>query len=189
MSLRAKNISVLLGLLFVVCLSVASSQEKTQTSFIILPTLDIPLTYDQNLFDASGGIEWSRTSPILRKPILFQGYRLGYHLGYLNHEDFDDLGTLSITSVEGNAGIKGSIRGEVDLFLSGGAGWYYAFENQDISSHASSWILSGGTGLGIHLDSGRIINVQAQYRYYNRLYHFLGLGFGINLSRSSSEAK
>ncbi len=176
------RITMLIVLLFIMGTNPSFGQQQSKISLSIVPMFDIPITPDDNLFQPSGGLVLNKTWSFPKAPVLFRGLNMSYHIGRLEHNDFPDLGTISISSLEGIAGIKGTIGSKVDLSLTGGGGWYYAFENDEFSSHASNWVLSGGPGIGFHLKSGRTISFRAEYRYYNRLYRILGFGLGIEIA-------
>lgn len=147
----------------------------------IQPEIDIPLAPDSNLFKLSGGcgISGNYIFPFF-KP-LSAGVAVNYHLGRMDHADLVILGTLSIMSTEGVVQLRGTLLRLVELYISGGFGYYYALLNEDLASSVSNLMFSGGAGIGFRVSSRLSIGLQGQYRRYNRLYHFIGAGLGIDL--------
>ena len=62
---------------------------------------------------------------------LSTGIVVNYHLGRLQHEDLGNLGSLSVISAEATVELRLTFLKRIDTFISGGAGYFYTFENDD----------------------------------------------------------
>ena len=109
------------------------------------------------------------------------GIAVNYHLGRLRHADLGNLGSLSVISAETTAELRLTFLRLIDVYFSGGAGYFYAFLNDESLSSASNMVLSGRIGVGFRATPTITIGVQGEYRRYQSLYHRMGVGLGVDL--------
>jgi hypothetical protein len=152
-----------------------ADENSRSILFSVMPGIDIPLTRDANLFRPSSGVSAAGSYAIPSALYFSVGGKTGYHLGRLEHEDINTLGTMSLLSAEALAQWRFSVR-HVDIRLSGGAGQFYAFMNNEPSSSAANLVWHGRIGIELKRTSDKTIGVQAEYRHYHKLYHFLAIG-------------
>ena len=99
----------------------------------------------------------------------------------MRHDDLGNLGSLSGISAETTSDLRLTFRSLIDLYLSGGAGYYYTFENNEPSSFVTNLVFNGRIGGGIRVNPTMTIGIQAEYRRYQKLYHTIGVGLCIDL--------
>ena len=168
--------------LFVFCTAMISAQERDiQARISIKPAVDIPIGPDVNLFKPSGGgaVGGSYVFPGFRA--FSAGAAANFHVGRMNNVDLGDLGSLSTISIEATAEIRGTIGGLVDLYLTGCAGYFYTFRNNNPSRSASNFVWGTGAGLGVVVTPTLTLGVFGEYRYYETLYQIIGIGIRSDL--------
>jgi hypothetical protein len=174
--------ALMAAVLLVFAAGFSSAQEQYRPFLVsIKPEIDIPLPPDPNLFQIGGGtaVSVSYVFPFFRP--LSTGIVVNYHLGRLQHEDLGNLGSLSVISAEATVELRLTFLKRIDTFISGGAGYFYTFENDDPSSWATNLVLSGRTGAGLRATPTLTIGIQGEYRRYFSLYHLIGVGVGVDL--------
>ena len=147
----------------------------------ITPQVDIPLPPDQFMFNISGGLgmRGSYVFPFFQP--LSAGIALNYHQGPMRHDEMGNLGSLSVISAETTAELRLTLRSLIDAYLSGGAGYFYAFMNGDPSSFVTNLVFDGRVGVGFRMTPSMTVGIQGEYRRYWSLYHLLGVGLGVDL--------
>lgn len=177
-----KRITLVAVVLLVFAAGFSSAQEQNRPFVVsIKPQMDIPLWPDPNLFQPGGGVGVSRSRPCSSFPALSMGIAGNYHLGRLQHADLGNLGSLSMISIAATTELRGNIRRKIDLYLSGGAGYFYAFLNGEPSQSVSNLVLNGRIGVGLRVNPTMTIGIQGEYRRYRSLYHLMGVGLGVDL--------
>lgn len=164
-----------------------SLEQYQPLIFSIKPEIDIPLPPDPNLFQIGGGtsVSASYVFPFFRP--LSAGILVNYHLGRLHHEDLGIRGSLSLISAEAIIGLRLTLWQLIDAYLSGGAGYFFTFVNEEPSSWATNIVWSGGIGFGLRVTPALTVGIQSEYRRYRRLYHLIGVGFGMDLRMGNVE--
>ena len=167
-------------LVFTAGSSAANGQDR-QFIVSIKPEIDIPLPPDHNLFKPGVGIGVSGryVFPFFRP--LSAGIEANYHLGRMIHDDMGNLGSLSVISVETTAELRLTLMRLMDVYLSGGTGYFYTFMNGEPSSFATNLVFSGRIGVGLRATPEMTICLHGEYRRYRSLYHLIGVGIGVDL--------
>jgi hypothetical protein len=145
------------------------------------PQIDIPLHPDQFMFGISGGLGASGSYVFPFFQPLSAGIAVNYHLGPMRHDEMGNLGSLSVISAETTAELRITLLRLIDAYLSGGAGYFYAFLNDDPSSFVTNLVYNGRVGVGLRVNPTITIGIQGEYRRYRSLYHLLGVGLGVDL--------
>lgn len=177
-----KRIPVAFALL-VLCLQPAVTQTPAGLVRIsVMPTFDIPLGFDANLFQPSAGlaVNGSYIFPHLR--FLSAGFTGAYHLGRMSIVGPGDLGSLSVISGETKAAARVTVGRLIELTVSGGAGFFYAFSNKEPSSTVSNLVWGGGVGIGVRVSPGVTVNLHGEYRSFETLYQYAGIGLSAEIS-------
>jgi hypothetical protein len=163
--------------LFAFCAAMISAQERyTPVRISVRPVVDIPIGPDANLFKLSGGgaVSGSYIFPGFRA--FSAGAAVNYHVGRMSNVDLGDLGSLSTVSVEATAEIRGTLGGLIELSLTGSAGYFYAFRNDNPSLSASNLVWGTGAGIGVVITPTLTLGVFGEYRNLETLYRFIGIG-------------
>ena len=84
-------------------------------------------------------------------------------------------------SAETTAGLRRTILRLIDVYLSGGAGFFYAFLNHEPSSSVSNLVWNGRIGVGRRVTPTLTIGFQLEYRRYLGFYHLMGAGLDVDL--------
>ena len=145
------------------------------------PVIDVPLPSEARMFQPAGGAAVSGRYVLPGFRPLAAGIVLGYHLGRMQHPDLGDLGWLSVISAEATAELRATLGGVIDLCFAGGAGYFFAFANDALSSSASNLVWSAGVGLDVRTTATLSIGIQGEYRSYEGLYHIVSIGIGADL--------
>ncbi|TKJ44013.1 hypothetical protein CEE36_02515 [candidate division TA06 bacterium B3_TA06] len=177
-----KRIALVALLLGVFAPGLATAQEQYRSVLVsIKPEADIPLPPDPNLFQPGAGAAVSGSYAFPFFTPLSAGLAVNYHLGRLQHDDLGNLGSLSVISAEPTAELRLTFWRRFEAYLSGGAGYFYAFLNGAPSSAASNLVLNGRIGVGLRATPTLTIGVQGEYRRFCSLYHLIGVGLGVDL--------
>jgi len=177
-----KKITLAATVLIVFAAEFSAAQEQYRPIIVsIKPGMDIPLPPDPHLFQLGGGVAVSGSYIFPSFRPLSTGIVVNYHLGRLQHDDLGNLGSLSLISAETTTELRGTLRRVIDVYLSVGAGQFYAFLNGEPSSSVSNLVLIGRIGVGLRATPTLTIGVQCEYRRYCSLYHLMGVGLGVDL--------
>jgi hypothetical protein len=118
------------------------------------------------------------------RPISF-GLAVDYHLGRMQHADLGNLGFLSVISPEATVEFRLTFLKLLEVYLSGGAGYFFAFRNEDTDPSrvvgVTNFVWGGRLGVGLRVSSRLTIGLQGEYRRYESLYHLFGAGFGVDI--------
>lgn len=171
----------LVGLFLVVNLSAAAEVEYPPIVVALRPVFDIPVAPDHLLFQPSGGASLAARYVIPSVRLVSVGAALTWHLARMQHADLGRLGSLSLAAGEATVELRSAFRIPVDVFLVAGAGWYCAILNDAPSQFVTNVAWSARAGVGYRLSPSVTLDLGAEYRRYETLYHFVGVGVGADL--------
>lgn len=172
---------LLVGVLLLVNMCAAAQVEYRPIVVAIRPVFDIPVAPDHLLFQPSGGASLAARYVIPSLPLVSVGGSFTWHLARMQHADLGQLGSLSLAAGEATVELRSTFRMPLDLFLAAGVGWFYAFLNGAPSQFVTSLAWSSRAGVGYRLSPLLTLNLDAEYRRYETLYHFIGIGVGADI--------
>jgi hypothetical protein len=176
-----KGIALLALALGLFVLRLAAAQEQYRPFVVsIKPQADIPLNPDGRMFQLGAGAAVSGSYVFRFFPLLSAGLAANYHLAPMQHDELGNLGVLSVISAEPTVELRYTFWRKVDAYLSGGAGYFYAFLNGEPSSSVSNLAINGRIGVGLRVTPALTIGVQAEYRRFCSLYHLMGTGLSLD---------
>jgi hypothetical protein len=109
------------------------------------------------------------------------GFIASYHLGRMGRADLGNLGSLSVISAEISTDLRLTFLKMIEIYLSGGAGYFYAFQNNDPSSSATNLVFCGAIGVGVRATPAMTVAIHGEYRRYQSLYQLISAGLGVDL--------
>ena len=169
--------------LSVLCLYPALTQAQPgPVRFSIRPTFDLPLGSDANLFRPSAGTAISGSYVFPGLQFLSVGINGAYHLGRMSNAGLGDLGSLSLISGEARAAVRVTLGRLMELSVSGGAGFFYAFSNDETSSAVSNFVWGAGAGVDLRVSSSLTVGLYGEYRKFETLYQYAGIGVSAQIS-------
>lgn len=157
--------------------------QATYRPFLVevRPVLDLPIPPDHLLFQPSGGASLGvrYVFPFARQ--LSVGPALTVHVARMEHRDIASLRSLSLVAGEATTEFRTSFLQPVELWLAVGAGWFYAFLIRDPSQQVTNVVWDLRAGIGIRVSHSTTLDLGAEYRRYESLYHALGIGVGVDV--------
>jgi hypothetical protein len=187
MTLRRHILVAIVLSIFLPCFA-AAQEQLAKVRISVEPAIDIPLRADSNLFRPSAGSVVNGLYAIPGFRLLSAGVAATYHAARMQRADLGDLGSLSIFSGEAMVEVRTALRVPIDLYVTGSAGFFYAFENGEPASSASNLVWSTGVGLGVRATPALTVGVRGEYRSYQTIYQFVGIGIVLDL-RFGNEGK
>ena len=171
----------LLAVVFIVCVTAVTAAPESYQPIIVsvLPTIHFPP--DSFLFRYGGGVELTGAFVLPFFRPFSVGVDLNYDLALLRKPDVGNPGSVSLISAGGLAELRFTLFKLVDLFVGGGAGYFFAFINDEPSSNGSNFVWFVHGGLGLRLSSSLAVDAQGEFRTYGGLYQRVRVGAGVSL--------
>lgn len=174
----------LLGLSIGLCFA---DQRYQPIVISVRPEASIPLEPDHMLFQIGAGASASASYVLPFFRALSAGVAVSYNYSGMQHASLGYLGSLSIVAAQVTAEARITIARLVDLYLTGGGGFFYTLVNEDPTSYASNFAFSGRVGGGYRVLPTLTIGLHVEYRRYETLCHMIVAGLTADLRVGSNE--
>ncbi len=171
----------LMAVVLLVLADGASTAQEQYRPFLFQINADVNFPDNNVLFQFGGGgsVSGQYVFPFFKS--LSAGMSVDYQYIKLKNTDIADTGSLSLISTQAvtRAGIV--LFNLIELYVSGGIGYFYTFMNANPDSWGSNMAWNAEAGTGIRISPSLTILINGSYKGYPGLCNVFTVGSGVSL--------